>query len=122
MRWNEVREYLDEWSEPSDNDRLMVEEPGLKRPDSQTSPWSLLCAFRFSGLNLNPNEKRPAPETVSAGRHRVVYPPLPSARQNRPVKTHPSHQREAGVNDADQPCSGSELSRSIKRRSVLYKE
>ena len=80
--------------------------------------WSLLCAFRFSRLNLNPAERRPAPETVSAGRHRLVYPPLPAARQNRLVKTHPSHQREAGVNDADQPCSGSELSRSIS--NLIY--
>ena len=68
--------------------------------------------FSFFPFKLiNRAEKRPPPETVSAGKHRVVYSPPPPAQQNRRVNAHPSRHREAGVNDAAQ--TSSELSGSI---------
>jgi hypothetical protein len=61
--------------------------------------------------------KRPPPETVSAGRHRVVYSPPPPAQQDRLVNAHPPRHREAGVNDAAQHRSG--LSGSMDLRALI---
>ena len=44
---------------------------------------------------LNRAENRPPLDTVSAGKHRLVYSPPPPARQNRLANAHPSRHREA---------------------------